>query len=250
MKPIEKTFKAEKEILEEFFKYRKINKIIEDGLRRDEIYKTLYYDGEIKNPQKLNVKNSFDLLEYLKPCFVYIASEINTIKEEVKKEHTDNLTMYQNYYFLITIKLSNNIDYCYYIGFNIRDLKKNYFKDFLDGNVLENYIKWENEEAGIGFMVNKNPISFCITVKIYRSYEYMFTFVITPRHLNPKPKKQIINAEKTFKEDTCVVCTDNKPNILYCNYGHLVACEECFNKLDNKNECLKCREKNTIIRKI
>ena len=57
MKPIEKTFKAEKEILEEFFKNRKINKIIEDGLWRDEIYKTLYYDGEIKNPQELNVKN-------------------------------------------------------------------------------------------------------------------------------------------------------------------------------------------------
>ena len=55
---------------------------------------------------------------------------------------------------------------------------------------------------------------------------------------------------KTFKEDTCVVCTNNKPNILYCNCGHLVACEECFNKLDNRNKCLKCREKNTIIRKI
>ena len=126
MKPIEKTFKAEKEILEEFFKNRKINEIIEDGLWRDEIYKKLYYGGEIKNPQELNVKNSFDVPEYLKPCFVYIASEINTIKEEVKKEHTDNLTMYQNYYFLITIKLANNIDYCYYLGFNIRDLKKKY----------------------------------------------------------------------------------------------------------------------------
>ena len=85
MKPIEESFKTEKEILEEFFKNRKINKIIEDGLRGDEIYKKLYYGGKIKNPQELNVKNSFDLLEYLKPYFVYIASDINTIKEEIKK---------------------------------------------------------------------------------------------------------------------------------------------------------------------
>ena len=39
MKPIEESFKTEKEILEEFFKNRKINKIIEDGLWGDEIYK-------------------------------------------------------------------------------------------------------------------------------------------------------------------------------------------------------------------
>ena len=58
MKTIEETLKAEKEILEDFFKNRKIAKMIEDGLRGDEIYKTLYYDGEIKSPQELNVKNS------------------------------------------------------------------------------------------------------------------------------------------------------------------------------------------------
>ena len=120
------SFTKNKEILEEFLKNRKINKIIKDGLRGDEIYKTLYYSGKIKNPQELNVKNSFDLLEYLKPCLVFIASDINTIKEEVKKEHADNLAMYQNYYFYITIDLSNNIDARYYIGFNIRDLKKIY----------------------------------------------------------------------------------------------------------------------------
>ena len=32
--------------------------------------------------------------------------------------------MYQKYYFYITIDLPNNIDACYYIGFNNRSLKK------------------------------------------------------------------------------------------------------------------------------
>ena len=85
MKTIEESFKAEKEILEEFFKNKKINEICDGLSLREEVYNIHYYTGEIKNPQKLNVKNSFDLLEYLKPCFVYIASDIKTIKEEMKK---------------------------------------------------------------------------------------------------------------------------------------------------------------------
>ena len=256
MKTIEETFKVEKEILEEFFKNRKINKIIKEiDLRRDEIYKILYYNGEIKNPQELKVKNSFDLLEYLKPCFVYIASDINTIKEEIKKEHADNLTMYQNYYFYITIDLPNFVDACYYIGFNDINYKKEFFfNDSLNGNVLENYIKWKNIEIGIGFMFNTKPISFCITVKIYRSHEYMFEFLIEQHNLNQnsKPKKQIqiINVEKTFKEDKCVICLTKPPNILFCNCGHQVLCEECSKTGEGLKDCPICKTENTILRVI
>ena len=97
-------------------------------------------------------------------------------------------------------------------------------------------------------MFNTKPISFCITVKIYRSYEYMFTFVITQRHLNSKPKKQIINAEKTFKEDNCVICLTNPPNILYCNCGHQVLCEECSKTGESLENCPICKTENTILR--
>ena len=61
MKTIEETFKAEKEVLEDFFKNRKINTIRKDGLPfREDEYKNIDYRGEIKNLQELNVKNSFD----------------------------------------------------------------------------------------------------------------------------------------------------------------------------------------------
>ena len=132
MESIEKTFKAEKEILEEFFKNKKINKICKNGLSiREEEYNIRYYIGEIKSPQKLNVKNSFNLLEYLKPCFIYIESDIKTIKEEIKKEHADDLAMYQNYYFYITINLPNIDTYYYchrlYVGFEDYIFKKIFF---------------------------------------------------------------------------------------------------------------------------
>ena len=129
-----KTFKAEKEILEEFFKNKKINEICDGLPLREEVYNIHYYTGEIKNPQKLNVKNSFDLLKYLKPCFVYIASDIKTIKEEIKKEHADDLTMYQNYFFYISINLPNINTYYYchrlFVGFEDCIFKKNHFQRF------------------------------------------------------------------------------------------------------------------------
>ena len=133
MKTIEKTFKAEKEILEDFFKNRKINTFREDGLTfGEDEYKIVDCNGEIENLQELNVKNLFDLLEYLKPCFVYIASDIETIKEEIKKEHTGNLTMYQNYYFYITIYLP--IIDTYYMGHEDRNYEKEFF--------FQRFFKW------------------------------------------------------------------------------------------------------------
>ena len=74
MKTIEKTFKAEKQISEEFFKNRKLKTKNEksypfmpfDSQEPNQKYRSVSYYGEIKNPQELNVKNSFDLIEYLK----------------------------------------------------------------------------------------------------------------------------------------------------------------------------------------
>ena len=72
-------------------------------------------------------------------------------------------------------------------------------------------------------MFTTDTIFFYINVKIYRSYEYMFRFIIEGQH---KPNKKIIKAEKTFKEDKCVICLTNPPYILFCNCGHLCVCEE------------------------
>ena len=178
-------------ILQDFLKNRKINMFRKDGLTfRDEEYKIFDYIGKIKNRQELNVKNSFDLLEYLKPCFVYIASDIETIKEEIKKEHVDNLSMYQNYYFYITFYLPITDTYC--MRHQDRNYKKEiFFKDSLNGNELINYIKSEIYQLGIAFVFTTNTICFNINVKIYRSYEYMFRFLIEGRrNLNSKPIKK------------------------------------------------------------
>ena len=158
--------------------------------------------------------------------------------------------MYQNYYFYITIYLPN-ID-TYYMGHEDRNYKKEFFfKDYLNGNELINYIKREIKEVGIAFMFTTKHISFYITVKIYRSYEYMFTFIIAGHHnlnLNSKPNKKKINAEKTFKGDKCVICLTNPPNILFCNCGHQVLCVECSKTGESLENCPICKTENTNLR--
>ena len=54
--------------------------------------------------------------------------------------------------------------------------------------------------------------------------------------------------EETFKEDECVICLTNPPNILFCNCGHLCVCEECSKTGESLENCPICKTKNTNLR--
>ena len=54
----------------DFFKNKKIDMITKDDLTSEKRqYKIFNYSGRIANLRELNVKNSFELLEYLKTMF-------------------------------------------------------------------------------------------------------------------------------------------------------------------------------------
>ena len=64
-----------------------------------------------------------------------------------------------------------------------------------------------------------------------------------------KPEDHITNKEKIFQTQHCVICTETSPNILFCNCGHLIACKECWENLNNKKYiCMSCRKPNDIVR--
>ena len=64
----------------------------------------------------------------------------------------------------------------------------------------------------------------------------------------PTPEKpKIINLFKIFKSDECIICMDDKPNILFCNCGHLCECEGCY-KIKTPSTCPVCKMDNEIIR--
>ena len=64
-------------------------------------------------------------------------------------------------------------------------------------------------------------------------------------------KEQIQNktTKQTFKNDDCVICLTNLPNVLFCNCGHIAICTEC-DILKCLDVCPVCRTKSTIKRKI
>ena len=48
--------------------------------------------------------------------------------------------------------------------------------------------------------------------------------------------------QDVFEDENCLVCLENKPNIIFCPCNHFVVCEECDKKGVFVN-CVKCREK-------
>ena len=187
MKPIEKTFKAEKEILEEFFKNKRIKKINKisypfspfSSQQPSEEYISVSYYGEIKNPQELNIKNSFDLIDYLNPCFVYIASDNKAIKEKLIEERGDGLGVDdENFYFVTSLFLTN---YSRYepVGFDCNNEFKQKFKAIypLDGYELKMNFEHECREKNNIFLFNNKPIHFEFIFKINRSYDYIMVLM-------------------------------------------------------------------------
>ena len=239
MKSLEETFKAEKEILEEFFKNRKLKTKNEKSYpfmpagfqQPSKVYRSVSYYGEIKNPRELNVKNSFDLIEYLKPCLVYIASDNNKVKI------TDVWNVSENLYFEMGLFLINGVcpDFMYEpVGFNWcnRFKEKLEVNQPLNGDKIKRYIENECRNKNNTFSFNDKPIQFEFIFKINRSGDYLMASMNVWEinqhfgqrgllYLMKKVTKKIIKAEKNFKEDECVICLTNPPNILFCNCGHL-----------------------------
>ena len=56
-----------------------------------------------------------------------------------------------------------------------------------------------------------------------------------------------INEIKTYKTDECVICLENKNNVLFCNCGHICVCKKCI-EIKRLTKCPVCKTKNTILR--
>ena len=61
-------------------------------------------------------------------------------------------------------------------------------------------------------------------------------------YIDPSLKEDNYKIKQYIPEDECVICYENKPNILYTNCLHFVVCKDCDNN-GNFSKCPLCRKK-------
>ena len=93
-------------------------------------------------------------------------------------------------------------------------------------NNIEDKISWENKYDG-NFPIEGN-FRIVIDINAYRFEDY--------------DDYDDYEVKTTIKEDDCVICFENKPNILYTECMHFAVCTLCDKKGDFKS-CPLCRKK-------
>ena len=67
-------------------------------------------------------------------------------------------------------------------------------------------------------------------------------------HTEPIPiEPKVINLFKIFKSDECIICMTDKPDVLFCNCGHVSYCVKCY-KIKTLSTCPICKMDNEIVR--
>ena len=228
------TFKECKNILEEFYKQRKHFFISEIEINQVEPVISAYsHVSNIHFTTDIKFKEDkfliVDLYKNLKPIIAF-ASSYTKSRKFIK--HHPNLILTEDNPIL-------KYDYVYIDRETyVKDLKvilKTHY-DFYDADYDADY-----------------DLYFSVLAELENNNELIVSYD------EPTPEKpKVINLFKIFKSDDCIICMDDKPNILFCNCGHLCICEECYKKkilltctvcqIKTLYTCPVCKMDNEIIR--
>ena len=210
-----------KKILEDFYKQREQFFIYNMDIEQDNSFISAHSHADFLHfSTYINFKEDKflinDLHKNLKPIITYALSYTR-------------LRKFANYPNLFLTENPPIIKYDYE---NIVD-REIYVKDL--EIILKTYYDFYN--------VNLN-IYFDVLAELENNNE-----LLVYHRMPPLVKPKVINLFKIFKSDECIVCMDDKPNILFCNCGHLCECEGCY-KIKTPSICPVCKTDNEIIRMI
>ena len=187
------------------------------------------------SPFILYEANSFDNPgKMLKAKFKTKNIEGSTTAEEVfilsKKHFDDIVTQYKNYYFdNVQAKESS---YRLYIGM-VKDYEFNEYNIYsIDYNNIKDKISNENKYYS-NFEVEGN---FNIYIKVSVSWWEDYNSEEEDDSEDEEPPR------KTITEPECIICFENKPNILFLECFHLCVCNVCDSK-GKFSKCPICRTK-------
>ena len=212
------TFTESKDILEDFYKQRKHFIISEIEIKQVDPDISVYsYISDLHFSTHIKFKEDKfligDLYKNLKPVITYALS-YTRLKKFI---NNPNLILTED-------NTITNYDYEYIDReLYIKDLKvilKTHY-DFYDADY---------------------DLYFSVLAELENNNELIVS------HEEPTPEEpKVINLFKIFKSDECIICMDGKPNILFCNCGHLCICDKCY-KLKTLSTCPICKTDNEIIR--
>ena len=130
---------------------------------------------------------------------------------------------------------------------------------YIDDKII---VKLESHESEGGYMIDmsninddngieliKECIDYFNNIGFFLSFTKKFDayFIICHDSDENNSYNQHINTNKTFRTEECLICTDNLPNVIFCDCGHLCVCEDCI-KSYQSYKCPMCKHINKNIR--
>ena len=184
------------------------------------------FNHPFKLTGKLSDNHSLQKAEHYRFKTTEIKAE--TSKEEIyviTKMYFDNFVeKFKNH----QIDGENNMETSFYLYVKIKDNEKHIYS--MGYNNILNKISIENKFSE-DFPI-EGEFTICLNISCYIFYD---DFVDDDYYENSIVKT-------TINEDECVVCFENKPNILFVDCLHICVCSEC-NSEGNFNKCPICRKK-------
>ena len=159
----------------------------------------------------IETANGITLLEEMKPLFVYISSCVIYERLHLTRE---DLYIKTNFLNLLTADTTD---------------------------ILFWGINFENPLVTI-----QRRIDYIKRSEYYITYQKPLRVEIILKGKTTK-NARTINEIKTYKTDECVICLENKNNVLFCNCGHICVCKKCI-EIERLTKCPVCKTKNTILR--
>ena len=191
----------------------------------DPHYKGYHYRSDIIDHGKyigLNYTN--EVYDKTKPIIYYILSTMQRYTEELRDLYHINL-----WKAIIIIDLIREEDQTGYITHSIK------YEDHEGGfNQSEGEITWYGDHP-------RSLIDDKFSIDVEAAVYYDIFIPIEKRVYTPPTK--------TYREDSCVICLESKPDILYLDCMHIAICDSCDRlKETGRYKCDVCRAE--ISRKI
>ena len=184
----------------------------------------VYKTNTIKHPIELGISNFKDLMDKVNPFIYYLASKYQNVIE-------------WNYEYRIFFDVVAFPEKEYEVILNDYRLSK--YPNDLSIDITEQNL-YDFSEEGIEKLIST---PFHIIISVYA--EYINRFYEEEVEEEDEEEVEPIELKQTIIYDECVICYENKPNVLYPDCFHISTCKRC-EELHPINKCSICREKVMI----